>query len=66
MSKSYDYAKVFITEAEVSEMLEGIGVAIESLSGNISVPTAELIAGLKRSREIGGQIWTDVVGEGEK
>lgn len=45
---------------QVSEMLEGIGAAIETLQGNLSVPTGELIELLKRSREIGGQIWTDV------
>jgi hypothetical protein len=62
VGKNYDYAKVWITEGEVQEMLEGIGVTIETLTGNLSVSTDELVGLLKRSREIAGQILTDVAG----
>jgi hypothetical protein len=65
MSKSYDYSKVYISEAEVQEMLEGIGYAIEALTATCDRTHEPIVTSLKRSREIGSQILCDVSDEDE-
>lgn len=55
MTQSYDWRKVWVTDDEVADMLEGIGAGIELLSGDPVV-----INGLKRAREIANAIKIDL------
>ena len=71
MSSNYDYKKVWITENEVQEMLMNIGGAIETLTwlrdaSNHRNVLSEVLDWLKRAREIGGQILSDVIGDNDE
>lgn len=74
MSQSHDHKKVYITENEAQEMLNGIVRAIEVLDFRLNFrcgPTPpgwglrEVIDGLMRSHKIGAQILADVAGLGD-